>query len=107
MTPVQNGSLAKKAMRLSSAESMRLVNEAESGLFASAGVEFAYWRLSPSHKWEGGGEACEQMASHESSDINALVKQRDSTLLTEGLYLIRDWPPYPHPFCKCFAEAAI
>jgi hypothetical protein len=105
-TAVAGGNLAKKLMRVASAEELRVVHGVEKDLFRKSNVSFAYWRLSPEHKWEGGKEICEVLASQESSDVVNFLRYEDTTRLTEGLYFVDGLPDYPHPYCKCFTEAA-
>ena len=109
-TPVGGGSLSKKAMRLLVAEETRLANEVELGLLRTSKIEFAHWRLCPTHKWYGGSEVCEVLASHEDptiADQLARTPGGGAGVGLSGLFRVDEWPMYPHPFCKCFPEAVV
>lgn len=107
-TPVGGGSMSKKMMRLLVAEETRLSNEVELGILNKSSISVAYWRLSPAHKWYGGSEVCEVMASQEDATLGRQLSRLPGgapSVSLSGLYRTSDWPSYPHPFCKCFPEA--
>jgi hypothetical protein len=104
---VSGGSLSNKLQRLMVAEETRMANFAEIRFLSSSGIDLAYWRLDPSHKWYGGTEICEHLASV----INPVVRDSleyvgihlsDAELM--GLHPLEGWPAYPHPYCKCHPE---
>lgn len=107
-TPVKGGSAFKQARRLMVAEETRISNEVEIRTLRAAGVGFAYWRLNPSHRWYGGHEICEQLASRTGAGVRSSLRREGadpSTVDTNGLYLLNTYPSYPHPYCRCFPEA--
>jgi len=106
-TPIRGGSSYKQSRRLLVAEETRIANAVELATVRSYGIQFAYWRLSPNHPWYGGKEVCEVHASRVSPDtVQALERVGIDTagVALEGLYLVRNYPQYPHPFCKCYPE---
>jgi hypothetical protein len=107
-TPVRGGSMFRQARRSQVAEETRLANQAEIVTMGVSGVSFAYWRLSPAHPWYGGQEICEQYASRIVPEVLTVLENAGiqvSMAELEGLHLIRNWPQYPHPYCKCYPEA--
>lgn len=107
-TPLAGGSAAKKLQRMLVAEETRLANEVERRVVRASGAGFAYWRLNPRHKWYGGAEICEVLASSTGSDVLSelrRLKVDTSQVALEGLYTVDNYPEYPHPFCICFLEA--
>lgn len=109
-TPIQGGSAFKQMRRLMVAEETRLANATELATLRASGVSLAYWRLSPAHKWYGGKEICEVLASQEDPAVRSLfitlgISQRGIDF--DGLYLMSNFPSYPHPFCKCSPEAYV
>lgn len=107
-SPTRGGSAFKQGRRILVAEQTRLSNRVEVDTMRAAGVDFAYWRLNPAHRWYGGREICEHLASRTDPSIGAELERLgvpvDSVLL-QGLHRLSDWPQYPHPFCKCYPEA--
>ncbi len=104
--PVSGGSAAKHARLFLVAEQTRLANEIEVLTLQSAGVDFVYWRLNPAHKFNG-HEVCEWFASRTmGSTVAALDRQKipPSSVDVSGLYIVSEYPGYPHPNCKCFPE---
>lgn len=109
-TPIAGGSAAKKLQRLLVAEESRLANEVERRVFQASGVNFGYWRLSPLHKWYGGNEICEILASNEDPRVSEMLARSGRALSKvplKGLYSLNRWPDYPHPYCKCYLEPLI
>lgn len=109
-TPIAGGSATKKTMGLFVAEQARITNDVETEIMRASGIELAYWRLSPAHPWYGGSEICEVLAAYENPDIDRYLNQNPETrsgISLSGLHRISDWPAYPHPWCKCYAEPLI
>lgn len=105
---VRGGSVAKRARRLLAAEEARIANFVEVTTAARAGLSFAYWRLAPDHKWYGGQEVCEVLASEVDADVVRAMESAGIPSVQydlEGLKLLSRWPDHPHPFCKCYVEA--
>lgn len=108
-TPVRGGSLYRQSRRLLVAEQTRAANAVEIETARQAGVEYAYWRLSPEHIWYGGNEICEVYANAINQNLRDEIiigGRSPSTGMLRGLYRLDDWPMYPHPFCKCHSEPA-
>ena len=107
-TPVIGGSLYRQSRRLLVAEETRAANQVEIATARSAGVSYAYWRLSPEHKWYGGNEICEVLANNMNYDLRDIKigNRRIPAGRLRGLYRMDSWPAYPHPFCKCHPEPA-
>lgn len=104
--PVSGGSAARHARLFIVAEETRLANQIEVLTLQSAGVDFVYWRLNPAHKFNG-REVCEWFASRTmGSTLAALDRQKvpPSSVDVGGLYIVSEYPSYPHPNCKCFPE---
>lgn len=109
-TPVRGGSAVKKFQRLVVAEENRLAREVELQVIKKSGINFSYWRLNASHKWEGGKEICEVHSQETGIGVvSALHKLRinPDDVELDGLHLLEDWPDYPHPFCACFPEPLV
>ena len=109
-TPIAGGSATKKTMGLFVAEQARITNAVETEIMKASGIGLAYWRLSPAHPWYGGNEICEVLAANEDPDIARYLAQTPdggAGILLEGLHQLSDWPSYPHPWCKCYAEPLI
>lgn len=109
-TPIRGGTAYKQVRRLLVAEETRMANAVELTTLRARDVRMAYWRLSPQHPWYGGQEVCEFLASQINGDVvRAFDEAGISTagIALEGLYLIEDYPQYPHPFCQCFPEAFV
>lgn len=109
-TPVSGGSVSKQVSRMMVAEEARISQETEKKILEAHDIEFAYWRLSPDHKWEG-SEICEVLASTVGQGVRAALSRSTSTststVILEGLYLVSEWPDYPHPYCKCHMEPVV
>lgn len=106
-SPETGGSARRQLERLNNGEMVRKANEAGLDVLKTAGVEFAYWRLNPGHKWEDGKEICEHLASTTGvTTLETLRRLRldPATYDLEGLYPVDDYPDTPHPFCKCQPE---
>ncbi len=103
-TRTAGGSAFKQARRILIAEETRLANQIEVAVLRAAGVNLAYWRLNPSHKWYGGQEICEHLASRVLPDVANLVSRSGSTAVLAGLNRVSRYPSFPHPFCKCYPE---
>jgi len=103
-TRVSGGSVSKQVSRMMIAEEARISQETEKLILEAHDIELAYWRLSPDHKWEG-SEICEVLASTVGQGVEAALRRSTSTststIILEGLYLVSEWPDYPHPCCKC------
>jgi hypothetical protein len=107
-TPVRGGSAFKQARRLLVAEETRIANRVEIMTLDAAGVQYSYWRLNPSHRWYGGTETCEHLAANTGPGVQeALIAEEKKVgrVDTNGLYLLQEYPDYPHPYCRCFPEA--
>jgi len=106
--PTQGGSLMNKLRRLAVAEESRMANIAEIRIMELTGMEFAAWRLNPSHKWYGGQEICEHLAYVTNPDVVSRLSSLGvdpGMELLEGIHLVSQWPQHPHPYCKCYPEA--
>ena len=108
-TTVRGGSTAKQLMFLDHNEQARKAKDVEKAMLQEAGVTFGYWRLCATHKWYGGKEICEVLASQTSPEVAQAMRDRGvdpKTADIAGLYLIDNMPEHPHPNCQCFIEAA-
>jgi len=109
-TQVSGGSVSKQVSRMMVAEEARISQETEKKILEAHDIEFAYWRLSPEHKWKG-SEICEVLASTVGQGVRAALRRSTSTststVVLEGLYLVSEWPDYPHPYCKCHMEPVV
>lgn len=106
-SPVSGGSVSKQVSRVMVAEEARISQETEKRVLKAHGIEYAYWRLSPDHRWENGAEICEQIAAGTGVGVRASITRSTSTskpIVMEGLYKVESWPEYPHPYCKCHME---
>lgn len=104
-TSLKGGSYANRLQMILAAEESRITNEVTLRMYSRRDIEFAYWRLSPSHPWYGGGEVCEWLASVPyGGSMDALRAAGLSTIDLAGLHSMGNWPGYPHPFCKCYPE---
>ncbi len=103
-TRTVGGSAYKQARRIMIAEETRLANQVEVETLSAAGVDLAYWRLNPGHKWYGGQEVCEHLASRVNPSVARLLARRGVNAALGGLNRVSRWPAYPHPFCKCYPE---
>jgi hypothetical protein len=107
-TSLKGGSYANRLQMILVAEEARITNEVTLRMYSRRNIEFAYWRLSPSHPWYGGGEVCEWLAAiHYGGSMDALRAAGLSTIDLAGLHSMGNWPGYPHPFCKCYPEPII
>jgi hypothetical protein len=109
-TRVSGGSVSKQVSRMMIAEEARISQETEKLILEAHDIELAYWRLSPDHKWEG-SEICEVLASTVGQGVEAALRRSTSTststVILEGLYLVSEWPDYPHPYCKCHMDPVV
>jgi hypothetical protein len=109
-TRVSGGSVSKQVSRMMIAEEARISQETEKLILEAHDIELAYWRLSPDHKWEG-SEICEVLASTVGPGVEAALRRSTSTststVILEGLYLVSEWPDYPHPCCKCHMDPVV
>ncbi len=105
---IVGGSLGNKLKQIMAAEEARATNLVAVGAMKARNIEFAYWRLSPNHPWYGGGEICEL---HSIAPYSGPIEELKSAGLQgaglEGLYLLANYPNYPHPWCLCYPEPLI
>ena len=76
-------------------------------LMDKAGIQFAYWRLSPAHPWYGGAEICEKLAVNTGPGVQEALQDKGhdpASVNQRGLYLTSNYPHIPHPNCRCFQE---
>lgn len=109
-TRVSGGSLSKKIMRINRTEQARALREANLAILTAAGVEYAYWRLSPQHPWYGGNEICEKLAAGTGAGVVAELRDKGLTPKggeLRGLYRIGQFPRIPHPNCMCTQVPAL
>jgi len=91
---VNHHSLSRGMSALQRTSLQRARMSAQATLYAEAGVEFVYWRLSSAHKDYGGSEVCEILAA---STGNIASRTRNE----KGVYTLREAPQAPHPNCMC------
>lgn len=102
---VPGGSLAKQISSVMVAEEGRVAQHIERKVLRAHGIELGYFRLSGDHKFSGGSEICEQLSEGIGDGVADYLRGRDDRpTITEGLYLLEEYPPYPHPYCKCHIE---
>jgi hypothetical protein len=109
-TLVSGGSVSKQVSRIMVAEEARISQETEKKILKAHNIELAYWRLSPEHL-PGKCEVCERFAAGVGQGVRAALRKSTSTststVVLEGLYLVSEWPDYPHPYCKCHMEPVV
>lgn len=104
---VPGGSVGKSLERINRTEQQRAAHESAVALGMEVGLQYAYWRLSPMHKWYGGNEICEKLAAQQGPGVEqALLSDGDDPGRhdTRGLYLLVKFPEVPHPNCMCQVE---
>jgi len=109
-TPLVGGSATKNMQRIMVAEETRMAHIVEQRLAQASGIELAYWRLSSVHPNYGGNEICDFLAKGTGDDVAQVFRRNKvaiNSLVSDGLYTIRNWPSYPHPFCKCYMEMVL
>lgn len=109
-TPIRGGSIYRQSRRLVVAEQARAASQVEIEMARESGLRYAYWRLSPSHRWYGGSEICEVLANSINEDLVGKVKVGGRVLpngMLRGLYALDNWPMYPHPYCQCYSEPVL
>ncbi len=100
----QRSCVAKGITRISRTEQNRAMHEAVLEVMDSAGIELGYWRLSSSHKWYGGGEICEVLATNTGDGVESILRKTGSNLSSLGLYSADSFPTLAHPNCMCSIE---
>jgi hypothetical protein len=101
---VPGGVSSRQLARINRTEQARAIQTAMLRVMRMAGVELAYWRLSPLHKWYGGQEICEKLAVGTGPDVTRKLREAGvdvSTTDLSGLYTLRSFPAVPHPHCMC------
>lgn len=93
--------VARGLSRLNRTEQSRAMQTATIRVLQRSGAKYAYWRLSAAHKWYGGGEICEVLASNNGADVDYELAKDGLSLSTEGLYLVNAFPSIPHSNCMC------
>jgi len=109
-TSVSGGSVSKQVSRLMVAEEARISQETEKKILEAHDIELAYWRLSSDHL-PGKCEACERLSVEIGQGVRTVLRRSTSTststVILEGLYLVSEWPEYPHPYCKCHMDPVV
>jgi len=109
-TAVPGGSVSKQVSRIMIAEEARISQETEKKILLAHDIEFAYWRLSSDHLPEKCG-ACERLSVEVGEGVREALRRSTSTytstVVLEGLYLVSEWPDYPHPYCKCHMDPVV
>jgi hypothetical protein len=102
---IPGGSASAKLSRIKVAEEARLANIAEVQVARTAGLELGYWRRRGHHRCGTGicVTLAEQIGSGVLSALDAM-NIRPGSVDLHGLYLLSDWPYYPHPYCQCYPE---
>jgi hypothetical protein len=99
---VDGGSLNKAIQRIRRTEYQKAHHKATRLMMDEHGIRFCYWRLSVNHRWYGGNEICEILASSTGSH----AKRKGGNLPRKGLYAVDEFPQLPHPNCMCQMEPA-
>jgi hypothetical protein len=101
---VSGGVNARQLARINRTEQARAIQTGMLRLMRSTGVQMAYWRLSPLHKWYGGQEICEKLAVGTGPDVWRKLREAGLDPMredTSGLYTLESFPMVPHPHCMC------
>ncbi len=108
-TNIDGGSLGKAIGRINRTEQARAMRDITLKLGEKSGIEYAYWRLSTRHKWQG-NEICEKISQSTGPGVISRIRAQgidDSLVDTTGLYLVRLFPSIPHPNCMCYQELSV
>lgn len=106
-TRVDGGSVGKALARIQRTEQRRALQEANTELARKVGFEFMYYKLSPNHRWYGGGEVCEVLAVTTGPGVVDRLRQLGADpgqVDLQGLFLRDQFPQVPHPNCMCMQE---
>jgi hypothetical protein len=100
----QKSCVARGVARLSRTEQNRAMHEAVLEYMVKNDYKFAYWRLSNAHKFYGGSEVCEVLATNTGDGVSTALTTSGASLDTAGLYLSDAYPTIPHANCMCSVE---
>jgi len=95
----QRACIARGLARINRTEKNKAMHKATLSVIQDLDVDYAYWRLSVSHKSYGGTEVCEVLAS--SSNVSDSLP---ASLSRTGLYRVDAFPEVPHANCMCSIE---
>lgn len=101
------GSIRRDMDRLLVSEAGARTRETERQVMLTAGVGFAWWRLSATHPPYKKLEICEFYASRVLEGIETRLVAagvEPASVDLDGLLPLDSVPEHPHPFCRCWLE---